>query len=242
MTRTDDNCRTDRPRGQSSISWRASLLAIAVAAAGLSGCQIVTGLMLIAGGRPEVKSDFENRTLKSLRDKDRQVLVLCTAPDEIRREFSAVDLDLIAEVSRQLKIQKVKLVDAHAVAKWIDSHGDEIENVAEIAADLKADYVVQIRLEQFSYQDPASPGLMQGLAQAKVQVFEFTPAPDDTRLPVAKRIYSTPFTLRYPDRQPVPAERESASVFRKRFIEQMGDGIAKLFYDHRPDEDLMGLR
>lgn len=242
VSRTDDNCRRDCPQFRSPNTRCAVLLAIGLAAGCLSGCQIVTGLMLIAGGRPEVKSDFERQSRRSLKEKNKQVLVLCNAPEEVSREFSAVDLDLIAAVSRELKNQKIKLVDAHTVARWIESHGGEIEDVAEIATELKADYVVQIRLEQFSYQDPASPGLFQGKTQAKVQVFEFTPAAGDARLRTAKRIYSTPFMLRYPDRQPVPAERESASVFRKRFTDEVSNGIAKLFYDYRPDEDLMGLR
>jgi hypothetical protein len=236
------NARLDHHRRRSAIGYGAVLLAVAIAACGLSGCQIVTGLMLIAQGRPEVKSDFENRTGKSLREKGKQVLVLCTASDEIGREFSAVDLDLIAEVSRELKNQKINLIDSRTVAQWIDRHGGEIDDVAEIAHELQADFVVQIRLEQFRCHDPASPGMLQGKAQAKVQVFEFQQAVSKSGLRTTKRIYSTPFSLRYPDRQPVPSDRESASVFRKRFTDQVGDGIAKLFYNHRPDEDLMGLR
>lgn len=206
-----------------------------------TGCQIVTGVMLIFQGRPELQSDFEKQTRKSLTEKGRQVLVLCSAPEEVAREFSAVDLDLNAAISRRLKNQQIKLVDPHTAAKWIESHGGEVEDVVETATELKADYVIQIRLDEFSYRHPNSPGMFQGNAQAKVQVFEITPVVGDSQRKTARRIYFTPFTHKYPA-QPVPAERTSATVFRKRFTDEVSDGISKLFYDHRPDEDLTSLR
>ena len=242
VSRIDDI--SQRPRASNRIAsqrW-ALWLGVWLLASCQTGCQIVTGVMLIFGGRPEVTSAFETTTHKSLTEKDRQVLVLCTAPEEVAREFSAVDLDLNAAISRRLKNQNIQLVDPHTAAKWIESHGGEVEDLAEIATELKADYVIQIRLDEFSYRDPNSPGMFQGKAQAKVQVFEFTPIVGDAQRKTAKRIYFTPFTLKYPENQPVPAERTSASVFRKRFTDEVSDGIAKLFYDHRPDEDFTSLR
>lgn len=237
VSRIDNFFRRAREPARCANWRRALFLALSLLTCCHSGCQIVTGLMLIAQGRPEVDSDFEVRTRQSLAKKGKQVLVLCTAPEEVAREFSAVDLDLNAVISRKLSNHKIKLVDPQTAARWMEDHGGEVEDLAEIATDLKADYVVQIRLEQFNYQDPASPGLFQGKTQAKVQVFEFTPTAADGKLRTSRRIYSTPFTLKYPSNQPVPSDRQSASVFRKRFTDEVGDRIAKLFYDHRPDED-----
>jgi hypothetical protein len=242
LSRIDDISRRPLDRIRSA-NWRwAALLGVWLLASCQTGCQIVTGVMLIFEGRPEVKSDFERQTRKSLTEKDRQVLVLCSTSDEVAREFSAVDLDLNAAISRRLKNQKIKLVDPHTAAKWIEGHSGEVDDLVEIATELKADYIVQIRLDEFSYRDPHSPAMFQGKAQAKIQVFEFTPLAGDSQRRTAKRIYYTPFSLKYPSNQPVPAERESASVFRKRFTDEVSDGISKLFYDHRPDEDLTSLR
>ncbi|MBI5761807.1 MAG: hypothetical protein HZA46_25120 [Planctomycetales bacterium] len=242
MSRIDDFSRRLRdPNRIANRRW-ALWLGVWLLASCQTGCQIVTGVMLIFQGRPELKSDFERQTRKSLMEKDRQVLILCTASESVAREFSAVDLDLNAAISRRLKNENVRLVDPHVAAKWIESHGGEVEDLTEIATELKADYVVQIRLDEFSYSNPNSPGMYQGTTQAKIQVFEFSPAEGDSKTTTARRIYSTPFTLKYPERQPVPADRESATVFRKRFTSQVSDGIAKLFYDHRPDEDFTSLR
>ena len=66
-------------------------------------------------------------------------------------EEPSLDLDIIAEVSRRLKIENVDVVDPHMVGTWIDDNGgiDENTRLDPIGMKFNADYIILFKFNNF---------------------------------------------------------------------------------------------
>jgi hypothetical protein len=103
------------------IQRAARALLAALLIGSLSGCQIVVGVLQIAQGFPKTTCDFTKFTHgRKLTEKSKRVVILSSSVDSARVEVPSLDIDIISEVSRRLKINNVKVVDEHKVANWID--------------------------------------------------------------------------------------------------------------------------
>ena len=218
------------------------------------GCQIVIGVLMILRGFPKEDSDFRKSTHRNMEDKSKKVVVLCSSPEKAKQEHVAIDQDMMAEVSRQMKANGLKVIEPHDILSWIDDHGGELResDMLEISRKFDVDFVVQIQLDQFSIRDPASPGLYRGNVDAKIlgwardeqaakQAKDKAKAdnkPNDWTPPPLRHIYTKSYKCTYPIHQPVPADHESPAIFCKRFQTRVGLEIAQLFYDHRLEDEL----
>lgn len=214
------------------------LLALALLS-GMSGCQIVIGVLMMLKGFPTQDSDFKQFTKKSLDEKGKKVVILSSSTGSALAAHPALDLDIIAEVSRVLRSQNINVVDAHDVARFLDDNG-EITNatdLAEIGPQFDADYIILFKFEDFGYREPNSPGLYRGHARGKVVVVELSDDGPEGRV-MAKPIYKKPFDSKYPINSPAQAEHEKPSVFAQRYIARLAEELARYFYDHRPGEDM----
>jgi hypothetical protein len=226
------------------------LLLVAVFVAPASGCQMIIGVLMMLRGRPLIEADFKQQTGKDMMDEGKRVIVLCTSPDKAKAEYSGIDIDLSTEITRRLKYEKIKIVDEHSVATWMDDQGGQIddESIAKAIRKFKADYVILIELEEFAYHEENSRELFRGRSRGTAHVIvlkQVKSADKDkdtetkekavTRVP--KRIYSRDFSSTYPVHQPVQSDSVSELAFRKQYVDRMADELARLFYDHRPGED-----
>jgi hypothetical protein len=239
MDRQND---TGRLRPREGSRWVRLSLAVVVAGAmlaGLSGCQIVIGVLMMLKGFPTIESDFSQKTSRSLDEKGKRVVILSSSTGLAQAEDKSLDFDFVTEISRRLRAQKINVVDAHEINRYIDDNGEITDetDLAEIGPKFKADYIILFRFDEFGYREPNSTNLYRGHARGKVVVVELAgEGADGKRL--AKTIYKKPFDSKYPVLQPIQSDQESASVFKQRYIARLAEELARLFYDHRPGEDM----
>lgn len=207
-------------------------------ASSATGCQILIGVLMMIKGRPLLDADFKTLTGRKMTEKGKKVIVLCTAPEKAKGDFSALDLDLIAEVSQRMKNQGIETLDPDKITDWLEEHPEELDETEVVALGKKfhADYVVQIVVDEFDYKEPNSPSLLRGRSSGSVTVTALDRAKNSKKI-TPKRIYNKPFESTFPIHQPVSAEQVSAPIFRKQYVDRLSDELARLFYDHRPGED-----
>lgn len=215
-------------------SLRYSLVGLCVCVVGclvlsLAGCSLVvmTGRMFF--GNPKITSQFRQRTHVDLRKSKKEVLIVCTTPNMVKSEYSAIDFKIVETVSRKLKREGIRVVDANKVLSWIDDNGGRWDHADEIAKKFDTDYIVHIDLKEFRFRDRNSPNLFQGRAMGLIHVYEVVGHGSGKR---AQNVFESHFESEYP-RQPVTRDSMSQSIFLHRYIDRVSDRIAKLFYDYR---------
>ena len=217
----------NRRNGQWARS--AACLLISSAMITLAGCSlfVMGGQMLL--GRPMIPASFDEFTKKSLKDDGVTAIVICEAPMGSDSETAALDQELQTEVTRRLKQHDIKVIDSHKVATWMDDNGGDWGGPAELFEKFKnADFLILVDVNEFSYLEKNSPDLYRGRSQIEVSVYE-----NDE---FDARIYTNEIDAVYPQRYPAMADRINQSAFRKRFVDHLSDQIARLFYEHRPEE------
>lgn len=195
----------------------------------LAGCSLVvmTGRMIF--GDPKITNQFRNFTHIDLRKSKKEVLIVCTTPDSVKSEYSPIDFKIVETVSRKLKREGIRVVDANDVLTWMDDNGGRWDDADEIAKKFDTDYIIHIDLKEFRFHDRNSPNLFQGHATGLVHVYEVSGDDDHKQ---ALNVFESNFESEYPH-QPVPMENMNQSVFIHRYIDRVSDRIAKLFYDYR---------
>jgi hypothetical protein len=246
----------------------AQALLLALLVCSLSGCQIVIGVLQIAQGFPKTTCDFTKSTKKNLADKDKRVVVLSMSVDSARVEVPSLDLDIISEVSRRMKIANIKVVDEHKVQNWIDEndHITKSTDLEPIGEYFRADYIVLISFNDFGYREENSPDLYRGHASGTVVVAEMIgegtksksrskrakaasadsdsataeSKPDEFKSGTkrARIIYNKPFNSKYPLNRPVSADQEGPDLFKQRFMLQLSQTLTRLFVDYRPEDEI----
>jgi hypothetical protein len=215
----------------------ACTLALAVLlASGLSGCQIVIGVLMLLQGKPTVPARFDSETRLSLAEKGKKVVVLCTSSMRAQAEHPSLDIDIITEVSRRLEGQNIDVVDSFKVARWIDDNGEltEKSNFEKLGKQFDADYIVLIRIEEFGFREGSSTQLFRGHALGTVSVMLVKEADGRSW---TNTIFSHPIDSKYPLHQPLTAE-ESPESFKQRYLSRFGEELARLFYEHAPGDDI----
>lgn len=205
-------------------------LVLALLVAGLPGCSVGVMLGMMVMGRPLIPAALETMTGKSLAEEGKKVVVVCRAPQTMGD--SALSIDLLTQVSRKLKLQEIDLVDPHKVATWVDDHGGTWDDVQELVDEFEADYVVAIEVDEFSYREINSPEMFRGRSKLTVRVYESQELDGVQHVP---QIFYRPMESLYPLQKPVPVDRQSPRVFRRRYLDRLSDQIARLFYEHRPE-------
>lgn len=207
--------------------------------AALPGCQIVIGVLALFQGFPKQDCDFKKQTGKTFADKGKKVLILSTSSAPAQSEHPSLDMDIVAELSRRLRAQEIKLVDSGKVAKFIDDNGtvDEDTDLAAIGAKFDADLILLIKFDEFSFREPNSLQLYRGKARGTIVVIEVNKSEEKNK-PIAKKIYYRPFDSKFPVHAPIPSESERPALFKQRYLARLSEELARLFYDHRPGEDM----
>jgi hypothetical protein len=223
------------------ISRCAALLLATLIVTSCSGCQIVIGVLQIFQGFPKTKNEFAVRTRgRSLAEKDKRVVVLCTSTPGAQAEEPSLDLNVMDAVSRRFKVEKISVVPSYKVARWIDEKGQiglqtEIEPIAK---EFKADFVVLFTFEDFGYREENSPGLYRGHASGKIVVTEVVDDKSTSSKKRARVIYNAPFTTKYPGTRPVSADLEGPDVFKRQFMAQLSEYLTRKFIDYRPEDEI----
>lgn len=203
-----------------------------------NGCSlfVMAGKMIM--GDPMVGDDFGEFTKKPMTDGKSKVAILCSAPESIKDNYAGLQIELLNEVSRKMSIHEINIVKPHLVARWIDDNGGQIDDLDNLASEVDADYIVKIEVDHFSYREENSPNLFRGRCDGKVTVYEFTREDSSKKTEgPGREVYQKGFKSTHPTHQPVPADQTSELIFRKKFINRVGDEIARLFFKHRAGSD-----
>ncbi len=201
-----------------------------------TGCQIIIGTVMMLKGRDLEDCEFKQRTGETLKGKDKRVVILSNSPESARSQYGALDIDVIAGLSRRLKLQDINVVDTQKVATWIDDHGSDVDDVqvADLAKEFKANYVILIRFTQVSFTEPNSPQLLRGSASALISTVKFT---KENGVQTPHTIYTGTMDAKFPSHQALPLEQRDLSVFRRQFIDQVADELTRKFWDYRPGDE-----
>lgn len=235
------NTESGPPAGRARILRRAlPLVLAALCFVTLPGCQIVIGVLQIFKGFPTDDADFKIQTHgRRLDEKGKKVVILASSEPSAKSELPSLDADVISELTRRFNVQKIKVVDSHKINRWIDDNGGitDATDLVEVGPKFGADFILLIKFEEFGFRENHSPQLYRGHARGSVVVVEMKPGPEGAK-PIAKQIYHRPFDSHYPVNGPIPAEQEKPSVFRQRYLTRLSEELARLFYDHRPGDDM----
>lgn len=153
---------------------RRGLLALSCLALTNTGCSlfVMAGKMMI--GDPTNDSAFESYTKKDLAEEGKLVAVICTSPESIKLEFSALDVDLLTNVALRMRQHQIKIIPPHEVASWIDDNGGVID-LLDLGKTVGADYIIHIQVETFAYKEENSPNLYRGKSSGSIVVWELIP-------------------------------------------------------------------
>ncbi len=221
-----------------SIRSIAFILFLCTTLISTNGCSlfVMAGKMFL--GDPMIGDDFGNFTQKPMTDGKSKVAILCSVFESIKDYDAGLQIELFNEISRKMSIHEINIIKPHLVARWIDDNGGQIDDLEGLAEEVEADYIVNIEVTQFSYREENSPNLFRGRCDGKVTVFEY-PHEESSEKPSGpgKQVYEKSFKSTHPTHQPVPADQTSELIFRKKFINRVGDEIARMFFKHRAGSD-----
>ena len=225
--------RRSRP-GRRSSSVAAWLLLAAWTLA-LPGCSlgVMAGKMLF--GDPLTPCAFTGQTGVDLAKEGKRVIVVCSIPDVVRSDFPSLEVDLLDGVARQLKRRDIAIVSPDDVASWLDDNGGRWDDPSEMAEHFKADYVVHVDLDRFTYKEENSPDLFRGRALGNVIAYEAVRSDGRT---TARRVFEREFNSEYPAHHPVSVTTISARNFRKQYLDRVTGEVAHMFYNHRFSEEI----
>ncbi len=191
------------------------LLAIAVAVVPAIGCTAVATAFYVVKGT-NVEAEFDGL-------KAKRVVVVCRATSSLHYSIPSAGKELARQLARRLatNVRKIEVVDARDVEAWIDENSwDEYTEVGDA---MDADLVVGIELEHFSlYQ---SQTLYQGEAIYSIQVFDMAAG--------GEVVYEKhPPEAHYPPNAAIETSQMYEAEFRREFIADLAEQVARHFYDH----------
>ena len=211
----------------------AACLAIASAVWTLGGCSLFVMAGKMFFGDPKQTATFHAVTDVDLTDGEKSVLIVATTPLSAKEAGATVDIQIVEQVSRQLRAKGIKVYPSKKVLNWLDERGGQWGDASEIAAKFDADYIVEIDVDRFSHREENSPDLYRGNAIGNVRAYEVVKV-DGRR--TASPCFSNEFTCTYPSQSPKAAHQISEETFRREFLGRVCTQIAQLFYDHRASE------
>ena len=155
---------TPRPR-----AWtrRAALLSAASAGlVGIAGCDPRSLFYFLQPWEPTIAPPKETSL------KGKKVVVYTTAAPSATGEAATVSQEVTRELVAILRntVKKIEVVDPDKVNAWANDH-QTWSDPGEIAKAFDADAIVYLEIEEFSYQDPHSPGLLEGHSRTHVQLY-----------------------------------------------------------------------
>lgn len=233
---TDGRARQAVPSGlaRRSVIWTLLVMTLVF----MPGCQIVIGVLAMFKGLNTQDADFKTITGgESLPKTKKKVAVLCWTPDMARSQYGGLDADIINEVTRRLKQAEIDVVAPYKISKFLDDNTSDLKDLpaADLCKKFKADYLILIEIKSLTFYEQNSKDLYRGTAEGRVSAVKATKDGDDYKVNV---IYNKEISSIYPMHQPIPAEQRDHDVFCREFIARMSEEIARLFYDHRPGEDI----
>lgn len=192
------------------------------------GMNSLVMLGYLIGGPPTIEPEFTTATGIDLQRDAEKVLVLCTAPKEMKFDYDDVDQDIAKRVRQQLNTHSISAVfpDKILNAK-IQNQVDK--KPADVGASLGADYVMSIHVETFSLYEKGVTNLYRCRFEAKLSV---------TRVADGKVVFEKDIIDAYPIRQPKPTSEISYNRFKTLSLARISDVIGRCFFEYHASDDI----
>jgi len=203
----------DRLSPKSRCGWLLLVLAAVVVVSG--GCNVLATAMYIISGA-NVSAEY-----KGLEGK--KIAVVCRPITSLQYRNSSVARDLAKQVGLLLKknVKRVEIIEQREIDQWSDENN--WEEYVDIGKALNADVVVGLDLEQFSLYEGKT--LYQGKANLTLLVFDVAKGKEP--------VFEKPLPqTHYPPNSAIPAGDKPEAQFRRQFVGELAEQIARHFYDH----------
>ncbi|HEY0982422.1 MULTISPECIES: hypothetical protein [unclassified Schlesneria] len=211
---------------------RLCLIGAAGSLVSVAGCsKLLLGGGKILFGDPKITSEFTTLTRIDLSKGEHTVAVVCSTPESVESNASALKLDVIDGVSRRLKLNGVKIINPDRVADWVEANGGIGSDLTQLAQDFETDYIAWIDIQSFGLREPNSQNLLRGQTTGFIRVAKVEDVSGWRRPMMA---YTREFALTYPQHQPISETGRSIIVFHKEYVARLCDMLAERFYNHRP--------
>jgi hypothetical protein len=202
------------------------------------GCSPQTLTMFMLPFSDNNKAPECSKLIKSSKEATLVVLSNFSAP-QFRDEYRPADNELAESVAEGLRKRcesnshKLKIIPQVEVRNYylqrLSEDGDA--SPAAIGKKFKADFVLDLTIEQFSlYQKDFTPKSFRGTARVNVRLLDMAAKED---LP-----FKTYYNVDYTPHRGIPMEvgNRNPAEFRQPFIRKMGQEISRLFVEYSPDE------
>ena len=213
------------------------LLAAALAMPLLAGCQAGVMIGRVLFGDPLITPALTQVTRIKLEDQTHKVHLACVAPASVLSRYDALQMDLVEQVSRQLRKRDIPVTPPDDVSMIVDDLGGRIDP-RELAAQFDDGLLVFINIEQFSLADPGDGNLHRGRMVGEVIAYEIRPTDADGE--AAEDAFSEPIEVFrqearvvYPETHPIPLDQMTASMFKRKFLARLSDEIGRKLYPFR---------
>lgn len=202
---------------------RKFLLVASIAACLLpsTGCGLIANVLNVVGAglMPPAFDGLE----------EKKVAVICVSNSELFGPTST-STELAGRVNRLLasKVKKIKLVSNQKINDWIDMHDWDMVDFISIGRGVDADMVLAIDIDSLSLHDGAT--MFKGRADVHVVVYDMMSGTS---------VFSTsPPQIEFPVTAGVPSTSTSEREFKKMFLDNLANRIARNFYAFDINEDV----
>ena len=149
--------------------------------------------------------------------------MICRPITSLQYRNSSVAHDMAKQVGILLKknVPKITVVEQREIDAWADENN--WEEYVDIGKALGADLVVGLDLEQFSLYEGKT--LYQGKANLTIVVIDVAKGKEP--------VFEKPLPqIHYPPNSAIPAGDRPEAEFRRKFVGELAEQIARHFYDH----------
>lgn len=205
---------------------------LAIASAGLNGCNVAGYVGYVAAAEQEIKVTAEYAGLQN-----QSVAVLVNADMGILYRFPQTQLEIGTAVTRELagNVPGITVLDARQVVEY------QTRNIywstatySQIARALGVQRIVVIDVQDYRLHEPGNAVMYRGVISARVEAAEADSArPDDA-------VYSTMVTVAFPPDRPEGVPDANAMAIRKGVLDSFARTVGWKFYDHSETRENMG--
>ena len=196
-------------------------LILVAAAMTIPGCGLVANVLNVVGAglMPPAFAGLE----------EKKVAVICVSNSELFGPTSTSD-ELGSRVNRLLaaKVKKINVIPTQKVNDWIDMNEWDMVDFVSIGRGVEADLVVAIDIDSLSLHDGQT--MFKGRASVHVVVYDMASG--------AAVFSKSPPEIEFPVTAGVPSTSTSEREFRKMFLDNLANRIARNFYAFDMNEDV----
>jgi hypothetical protein len=221
-----------QPRPQRLVC---AAIAAAIGAAALGGCSLGVMFNKMILGNPTLECSFKQVTHVDLVESKDSVIVLCTVPESVNSRYPAINQRILEAVTRRLKREGVRVVDANRVLTWLDDRNGVWGSADDLAADFDAAYIIHIDLTDFTHKAENSPGMYQGKTMGEIHAYKVVKRGGTKH---AESVFSNAYRSDYPPNNPIMRNEASAAIFLEKYITRISTELAEMFYDHPPGDGM----